>query len=148
MSTNDANGEVLIVTDTALAAGPLVRVVRESAEAGRREFTLLIPATVHGLHRVVDPEDQCCAEAERTTRALRPALEAAAGGPMRIVIGSHDRMAAIQDAANAHHFGEVILATRSNRVARWARLDLASKVRALGVPLRAVRVGPRATAAT
>ena len=57
---------------------------------------------------------------------------AAIGGPLRIVIGSHDPMAAIQDALNDHEFGEVFLATRPNRLARWARLDLTSKVRAMG----------------
>ena len=51
-------------------------------------------------------------------------------------------MAAIQDVLNDHEFGEVILATRPNRLARWARLDLTGKVRAMGAPLTAVRVAP------
>jgi hypothetical protein len=58
------------------------------------------------------------------------------------LIGSHDPMAAIQDALNAQEFEPVILATRSRRLARWARLDLTSKDKALGVPVTAVRVTP------
>jgi len=140
MNTLDPNNEILIVTDTALAAGPLAGVVRERVNAGSYQFTLLVPAVAHGLHRVVDPEDRCCAEAEETIRGLRPALEAAAGGALAITIGTHEPMAAIQDALNAHQFGEVILATRSHRLARWARLDLASKVKDLGLPVTAVDI--------
>ena len=29
----------------------------------------------HGLHRIVDPEDACCDEAERTIELLRPAID-------------------------------------------------------------------------
>jgi hypothetical protein len=46
-------------------------------------------------------------------------------------------MAAIQDALEAADFGEVILATRLSRLARRARVDLASKTKDLGVPLTA-----------
>jgi hypothetical protein len=134
--------EVLVVTDTAIAASSLACVVGDRAKAGGRRFTLLIPAVAHGLSQVVDPEDQCCAVAEQTARALRPLLEAAAGGPLTIVIGSHDPMAAVQDALNAEDSGEVILAVRSSRPARWARVDLASKVKALGVPMTAIPVSP------
>jgi hypothetical protein len=140
---NSPEHEILIVADTDMAAGPLAAVVRERANAGRCHLTLLIPAVAHGLHRVVDPEDQCCAEAEQTIHRLRPRLEAAVGGPLRILIGSHDPMAAIQDALNAQEFEQVILATRSSRPARWARLDLTSKAKALGVPVTAVRVTPK-----
>jgi len=118
--TPTPESEVLIIIDAVLAASPLASVVPERAKTGRHHFTLLVPAVAHGLHRVVDPEDQCCAEAEQTIRGLRLSLQVAAGAPLTIVIGSHDRMAAIQDALNAKEFGEVILATRSSRLARWA----------------------------
>ena len=140
MSLPSPEPQVLVVTDTAIAASSLARVVGDRAKAGGHRFTLLIPAVAHGLHRVVNPEDQCCAEAEQTARALRPLLEAAAGGQLTIVIGSHDPMAAIQDALNDEEFGEVILAIRSSRLARWARVDLTSKVKDLGVPVTAIPV--------
>ena len=143
MSRSDSpQTEVLIVTDASAAAAALASVVHERSNAGSCHFTLLVPAVAHGLHRVVDPEDQCCAEAEQTIRALQPTLEAAAGHAIRIVIGSHDPMAAIQDALNAQEFTEIILATTSSRPARWTRLDLSSKVRALGVPMTTIRLTP------
>ena len=142
MSSLDRQHEVLIIADRAIVAGPLAAVVHERVEAGWCHFTLLIPAVAHGLHRVVDPEDQCRAEADQKIRGLRSSLEAAIGGQLRIVIGSHDPMAAIQNALNAQDFGAVILATTSSRLARWARLDFTSKVKTLGVPVTAVRVTP------
>jgi hypothetical protein len=54
------------------------------------------------------------------------------------MIGSHERLAAIEDALNLRDFDEVILATRSNRLARGLHLDLASKVKGLGLPVTVV----------
>ena len=57
MSSHSPESDVLIVTDTVIAASSLARVGRDRAKAGRHHFTLLIPAVAHGPHRVVDPED-------------------------------------------------------------------------------------------
>jgi hypothetical protein len=54
------------------------------------------------------------------------------------MIGSHETLAAIEDALNLQHFDEVVLATRASRLARWLRLDLASKVKAMGFQLTVV----------
>src|SRR4051812_818718 len=126
---------VLVVAETPDAASRLIDAVRDRGNAGRSRFTLLVPAVAHGLHRVVNPEDECCDGAERTITALRPCIEAAAGGPISTIIGSHEPLAAIEDALDVHHFDEVILATRSNRLALGFHLDLASKVRGLGLPV-------------
>jgi hypothetical protein len=140
MRSSDSQPNILIVADTAAAATPLAAVVHARQQAGMCEFTLLVPAVAHGLHRVVDPEDQCCAEAERTIGGLRPWLEAAAGAPVDVVIGSHEPIAAIQDALNVRAYTEVILATRASRFARWAHLDLRRKVEHLGVTVTSVDV--------
>jgi hypothetical protein len=129
-STSPNPSSVLLVAEAPGAAPSLSAAV---AQRPRARFTLLIPAIAHGLHRVVDPEDQCCAEAERTIAALRPLLEAAAHGPVATLTGSHEPLAAIEDALNFGDFDEVVLATRSSRVARGVHLDLARKVDALGV---------------
>lgn len=122
---------VLLVAERPSASASLASAVR--TRRGGARFTLLVPAVAHGLHRVVDPEDQCCEEAERTIGILRPSIEAAAGQSVPAIIGSHEPLAAIEDALNREHFDEVILAGRSGRLVRRVRLDLASKVRALGV---------------
>jgi hypothetical protein len=130
---------VLLVAETPGADSTLAAAVRERGEGSRARFMLLVPAVAHGLHRVMNPEDECCDEAERTVRSLRPSIEAAAGQPISTMIGSHEPLAAIEDAVNSQDFDEIILVTRSSLLARVLRFDLASKVRALGVPLTVVR---------
>jgi hypothetical protein len=132
---------VLLVADAPGAAASLAAAVGAYRDA---RFTLLVPAVAHGLHRVVDPEDQCCAEAERTIGVLRPAIEAASHAPVVTMTGSHEPLAAIEDALNLGYFDEIVLAVRLSRLAQGVHLDLARKVRALGVPVTAVgNTGPR-----
>ena len=90
---------VLLVAESPDASAPLAAAVRERDKGRRAQFTLLVPAVAHGLHRVVDLEDQCCAEAER-------------------IIGSHEPLAAIEDALNLGDFHEIVLATRTSHLGR------------------------------
>ena len=129
---------VLLVAETTEASSSLAAAVQERIAAGSSRFTLLVPAVARGLHRFADPEDACCDEAERTVNALRSSIEAAAGEPISSMIGSHETLAAIEDATNRQSFDEIVLATRSSRVARRLRLDLGSKVEALGTPVTVV----------
>jgi hypothetical protein len=125
---------VLIVATSAEPTEPLVDAVRRRAAAGPCEFTLLVPAVAHGFHTVVDPEDQCCEEAEATIGALLPQLQAAAGGaPVAGRVGSHEVLAAVEDAVYDGRFAEAIVAAAPARVARLFHVDLARKISALGV---------------
>ena len=137
---------VLLVAETSDACSVLAAAVRDRTQTHRTRFTLLVPAVARGLHRVVDPEDECCDEAGRTISILRPAIEAAAGEPIAATIGSHEPLAAIEDAVSLQHFDEVVLAMRSSRLSRALHLDLASKVRGLGLPVTVV--GPASVAAS
>jgi hypothetical protein len=138
MNHSAEESAVLLVAETPGANSTLAAAVRERGNGRRARFTLLVPAVAHGLHRVLNPEDECCAEAERTIRSLRPSIEAAAGRRVSTMIGSHEPLAAIEDAVNSQDFDEIILAIRSSRLARALHFDLASKVRALGVPVTEV----------
>jgi hypothetical protein len=135
--------KVLIVADRVEPCTGLANAVRRRAAEGRCAFTLLVPAVAHGLHRVVDPEDACCEEAEATIERLLPALEEAAGSRVVSRIGSHEVLAAVEDAVNSEHFGEAIVCTAPSRMARWLHVDLARKVAGLGL---AVTTVPAATA--
>jgi hypothetical protein len=129
---------ILIVAHQTADSPELIETVARRAAAGWCVFTLLVPATARGLHRVVDPEDHGAQEAEARLEVALPLLSAAAGGPVVGVIGSPEPLAAVQDALNLLGFDEVIISMLPLRVSRWLRLDLPREVRALGVPVTQV----------
>ena len=106
--------------------------------SGPCAFTLLVPQHRHGLHRLVDPEDQGQSEAEATLELALPLLEKAAGAPVEGMVGDPEPLAAIQDAVNLHGFDEIIISTLPKRFSRWLRLDLPHKAAGLGLPVTTV----------
>jgi hypothetical protein len=129
---------VLVVANKTAATPALIEAVRERAARGNARFTLLIPNTAHGLHALVDPEDQSQGEAEQTLELALPLLEAAAGAPVEGMVGVPEPLAAIQDAINIHGFDELIISTLPQRVSKWLKLDLPSKAAGLGLPVTTV----------
>jgi hypothetical protein len=129
---------VLVVANRTAATPALIDAVRERARNGPCRFTLLVPNTAHGLHRVVDPEDQGQSEAEETLDLALPQLERAAGSPVEGLIGDPEPLAAIQDAVNVHGFDEIIISTLPKRFSRWLKLDLPHKAAGLGLPVTTV----------
>jgi hypothetical protein len=138
MESSEATARVLVVANRTAATPALIQAVRERAERGAATFTLLVPSSAHGLHQLVDPEDQDRSEAEATLELAVPLLEEAAGRPVEPMVGVHEPLAAIQDALNLHGFDEVIISTLPSRVSRWLKLDLPHKVAGLGVPVTTV----------
>jgi hypothetical protein len=134
----EAEARVLVVANRTAATPALIAAVRERAQRGRARFTLLVPSSAHGLHSVVDPEDQGVSEAEATIELAIPLLEEAAGAPVEPMIGVHEPLAAIQDAVNLHGFDELIISTLPSRVSRWMKLDLPHKAAGLGLPVTTV----------
>lgn len=129
---------VLIVAHKTAATQPLLDAVRERAAAGPATFTLLVPNPAHGLHKVVDAEDQDAGEAQGVLDAALPKLAEAAGGEVDGMVGDPDPSAAIQDAINLRGFDEVIVSTLSPKLSRWLHLDLSSKISGLGLPVHTV----------
>ena len=76
---SSAPARVLIVAHRTAATPALQNAVRERAAAGPAIFTLLVPNSAHGLHRVIDPEDNDRAEAGAMLELALPLLEEAAG---------------------------------------------------------------------
>jgi hypothetical protein len=138
MESSEATARVLVVANRTAATPALIQAVRERAERGAATFTLLVPSSAHGLHQLVDPEDQDRSEAEATLELAVPLLEEAAGRPVEPMVGVAEPLAAIQDALNLHGFDEVIISTLPSRVSRWLKLDLPHKVAGLGVPVTTV----------
>jgi hypothetical protein len=139
----ESAARVLVVANKTAATPALLDAVRERAAKGPCEFTLLVPNTTHGLHKVVDPEDQSQSEAEATLELAIPLLEEAAGGHVDGMIGVPEPLAAVQDAVNLHGFDEIIVSTLPTRVSKWLRLDLPHKIAGLGLPVTTVTAKAR-----
>ena len=139
---------VLIVANRTAATPQLLEAVRDRAARGPCRFTLLVPNSAHGLHRVVDPEDQGASEAEATLELALPLLEDAAGGSVNGKIGDSEPLAAIQDAVNVDGYDEIILSTMPKRFSRWLRLDLPHKAAGLGLPVTTVTAQGREATTT
>jgi hypothetical protein len=129
---------VLVVAHKTAATQPLLDAVHERAERSPSQFTLLVPNVAHGLHKVLDAEDQSAGEAQHVLELALPKLEQAAGAPVEGVVGDADPVAAVQDAVNLRGFDEIIISTLSPRLSRWLKLDLPSKVSGLGLPVNTV----------
>jgi hypothetical protein len=140
MQSAEAPSRVLVVAHKTAATQPLLDAVKERAQRGPCTFTLLVPKAAHGLHKVIDPEDQGPEEAEAVIADAIPKLSEAAGSPVEGVVGSSDPTLAVQDAINLRGFDEVIVSTLPTKVSQWLKLDLPSKVSGLG--LRVTRVTP------
>ena len=139
---------VLVVANKTAATPALLAAVRERAQKSPATFTLLIPNPAHGLHKLVDPEDQEQSEAEATLELALPLMEDAAGGRVEGMIGDPEPLAAIQDAINLHGYDEIIISTLPTRVSRWLKLDLPSKAAGLGLPVTTVTATGREAAAS
>jgi hypothetical protein len=139
MESSGATPRVLVVANRTAATPALMEAVRDRARRGPASFTLLVPSEAHGLHQLVDPEDQGQSEAEQTIELALPLLEEAAGQSVEPMIGVHEPLAAIQDAINLHGpYDELIISTLPKRVSKWLRLDLPHKAAGLGLPVTTV----------
>jgi hypothetical protein len=137
---------VLVVAHKTAATPALIEAVRDRARKGDAQFTLLVPNAAHGLHRVIDAEDQDHSEADQVLELALPLLEEAAGGPVEGIVGDPSPLDAIQDAVNMRGFDEIIVSTLPTRVSRWMRMDLPSKVGGLGLPVTVVNAKDRSAA--
>ena len=137
---------VLVVAHRTAATPALLQCVRERAARGPCVFTLLVPNQAHGLHRVVDAEDQADDEANAVLELALPLLEEAVGAHVEGIVGDPEPLNAVQDAVNLRGFDEIIISTLPKRVSRWLKLDLPSKVSGLGLPVTTVTAKERAAA--
>jgi hypothetical protein len=138
MESSEASARVLVVAHKTAATQPLLDAVRERARRGPSRFTLLVPSSAHGLHKLVDVEDQGAGDARGVLEVALPKLSEAAGSPVEGVVGDADPVAAVHDAINLRGFDEIIVSTLPTHVSRWLKLDLPSKVSGMGLPVTTV----------
>jgi hypothetical protein len=141
-----STARVLVVAHKTAATPALLAAVRERAGKGGAAFTLLVPNAAHGLHKVVDAEDQDHSEADQMLELALPLLEEAAGGRVEGIVGDPNPLDAIQDAVNLNGYDEIILSTLPTRVSRWVKMDLPSKVGGLGLPVTVINAQERSSA--
>ena len=143
MESSDQPARVLVVANRTAATPALIAAVKERAERGPARFTLLVPNSSSGIERYADPEDHADTEAQSTLELALPLLEEASGTEVTGMVGCPEPLDAIQDAVNLHGFDEIILSTLPQRVSRWLKLDLPSKLNGLGLPVTTVTAGSR-----
>ena len=107
--------------------------------AAPAHFVLLVPGGSSGVVAVDGPDDVEDPGTRMLLRMALPALRGAARGPIEILIGGHDPVAAVSDAINFHDIDEVIVSSPSTRrVSRLLRVDLARRLEHLGLPVTSV----------
>jgi hypothetical protein len=145
---SSTGSRVLVVAHKTAATPALLDAVRERAAEGAASFTLLVPASPHGIERVMGADDGHGAdnhsEADEVLALALPLMEDAAGGPVEGIVGDPIVLDAIQDAVNQHGFDEIIVSTLPARVSRWLHLDLPSKLNGLGLPVTTITAREKA----
>jgi hypothetical protein len=129
---------VLVVAHKTAATQPLLDAVSERSRRGPCVFTLLVPNATHGLHKLVDPEEQGASEAQAVLAQALPLLSDASASQVEGIVGDPDPVAAVHDAINLRGFDEVIVSTLPKTLSRWLKLDLPSKVSGMGLPVTTV----------
>ena len=132
---------VLVIANRTAASDELVNAMKERAEQGPARFTLVVPATPHGLAWAADMSAGI-PEARRQMALAEQRLEGEGLWIDDIRLGSPDPLAAAQDATNFDSFSEVIVCTLPRRVSRWLKLCLPHRVaRVTGLPVAHVVAG-------
>jgi hypothetical protein len=132
--------KVLVVANQTAESEELLTALRERDGQGDCEFTILIPATPHGLQWAANMDaDAGKAEAERHRDALIGRLRETGVEVEDAIVGDPDPLGAIQDACNRGSYDELIVSTLPHHVSRWLHLDLPRKAaHATGLPVTTV----------
>lgn len=132
--------EVLVVANQTAESDDLLTALRERAAEGEHEFTVLIPATPHGVAWAANmASDKGREEAEKHRDALVERLRAAGLPVKQAIIGDPDPLAAIEDACNLGDYDELIVSTLPHHLSKWLHLDLQRKAaHATGLPVTSV----------
>jgi len=130
---------VLVVANRTAESDQLLDALKERAEQAPTRFTLLVPATPHGVAWAADMHsggDEAEAHMNKALERFR-----AAGLEIDGLVGDPDPIAAVQDALNSDaEFGAAVVSTLPTHLSRWLKLDLPRRVeRTSGLPVQHVQ---------
>lgn len=131
---------VLVVANQTAESEELLNALRERAERGDCEFTVLIPATPHGIKWAANMyADDGAEEAKGHRDAMVDRMRGAGIEVKDTIVGDPDPLAAIEDACNMGSYDELIVSTLPHRVSKWLHLDLPRKAgHATGLPVTSI----------
>lgn len=132
------SARVLILARRTANSPELIEAVGARADRGPCNFTLLVPSTLGILTNMAYYRPQRDIDAERRITAAVPLLSRAAGSEVVAVVGAQDPVAAVRDALKLLGFDEVIVSMLPARISRWRRVEVPTRIRALGVPVTEV----------
>jgi hypothetical protein len=125
---------VLVVANRTAESPELLDALRQRAAKGEATFTLLVPATPHGVAWAADMHSGGSEAEEHMNNAverMRSAGLDVSGGK----VGDPDPIAAVQDEVNFASYDEVIVSTLPGGISKWLKLDLPHRVeRVTGLP--------------
>jgi hypothetical protein len=126
---------VLVVANRTAESDELRSALKARADQGPAEFTLLVPATPHGLAWAANMfagEE----EAEQHLHAMVDRLRAIGLDIKEAKVGDADPLAAVEDEVNFGTYDQVIVSTLPLHLSKWLRIDLPRKVKAAtGLPV-------------
>jgi hypothetical protein len=126
---------ILVVANRTAESPELLAALSERASHGPCEFTLLVPATPHGLAWAADMHAGG-EEAEEHRRAFVEELREAGLAVADAKVGDGDPLAATADECNMRSYDELIISTLPLRLSKWLKLDLPRKATAAtGLPV-------------
>lgn len=132
------SAHVLVVANRTAESDELLTVLNERASRSPSHFTLLVPATPHGVAWAADMHSGGDEAKEHMNKAVGRLRDA--GLEVEGVLGDPDPVAAVQDVVNTGaKFDEAIVSTLPTHLSKWLKLDLPHRVeRATGLEVRHV----------
>jgi hypothetical protein len=127
--------KVLVVANQTAESEELLAALKARADHGPVEFTVLVPATPHGVAWAANMfagEDEAAYHRDAMVERFRSiGLDV-----KEAKVGDADALAAIQDEVNFADYDELIVSTLPKKVSKWLHLDLPSKAEAAtGLPV-------------
>jgi GABA permease len=130
------SARVLVVANRTAESTELRDALRAKAVDREPEFTLLVPATPHGISWAVNPHDTGGEEAEQHRQAFLDGLRKEGLNVVDAKLGDPDPLAAVQDECNTNEYDELVISTLPTHISKWLHLDLPHKAEhATGLPV-------------